>query len=118
MALRDYRSPVVRSGLSSKINISLSAPGKYGRRPMRRTTPIPHPCSQNSQGSSPSGHLLTEKGRGLFLRIHVALRQWDEDFFFEPTRRRVCTTDAGLLKLRNIVSLVAGEGLEPPTPGL
>jgi DNA-binding HxlR family transcriptional regulator len=42
-------------------------------------------------------YVLTEKGRGLFPLL-VALRQWGEDFFFEPDEARVLLVDkkAGL----------------------
>ncbi|MGO4334213.1 winged helix-turn-helix transcriptional regulator [Labrys sp. KB_33_2] len=37
-------------------------------------------------------YVLTEKGRGLFL-VLVALRQWGEDFFFEPDEAHVLLVD-------------------------
>jgi DNA-binding HxlR family transcriptional regulator len=45
-----------------------------------------------SDGSSYQGYVLTEKGRGLFPLL-VALRQWGEDFFFEPDEPHVLLVD-------------------------
>ena len=40
-----------------------------------------------ADGSAYQEYVLTEKGRGLFPLL-VALRQWGEDFFFEPEDRK------------------------------
>jgi DNA-binding HxlR family transcriptional regulator len=40
-----------------------------------------------SDGSAYQEYVLTEKGRGLFPLL-VALRQWGEDYFFEPGEQR------------------------------
>jgi DNA-binding HxlR family transcriptional regulator len=50
-----------------------------------------------SDGGSYQEYRLTEKGRGLFPLL-VALRQWGEDFFFEPDEAHVLLVDkkAGL----------------------
>ncbi|MFS8049932.1 winged helix-turn-helix transcriptional regulator [Rhizobium sp. BR 314] len=45
-----------------------------------------------SDGSPYQGYVLTEKGRGLFPLL-VALRQWGEDFFFEPNEKHVLLVD-------------------------
>ncbi|AYG61612.1 winged helix-turn-helix transcriptional regulator [Rhizobium jaguaris] len=45
-----------------------------------------------SDGSPYQEYLLTEKGRGLF-PVLVALRQWGEDFFFEPDEAHVLLVD-------------------------
>jgi DNA-binding HxlR family transcriptional regulator len=45
-----------------------------------------------SDGSAYQEYILTEKGRGLF-PVLVALRQWGEDFFFEPGERHVRLVD-------------------------
>jgi DNA-binding HxlR family transcriptional regulator len=45
-----------------------------------------------SDGSRFQDYVLTEKGRGLFL-VLVALRQWGEDFFFEPDEDHVHLVD-------------------------
>ncbi|QEN85423.1 helix-turn-helix transcriptional regulator [Labrys sp. KNU-23] len=45
-----------------------------------------------SDGSPHHEYILTEKGRGLFL-VLVALRQWGEDFFFEPDEAHVLLVD-------------------------
>ncbi|MBP0580258.1 helix-turn-helix transcriptional regulator [Labrys sp. LIt4] len=45
-----------------------------------------------SDGSPHHEYVLTEKGRGLFL-VLVALRQWGEDFFFEPDESHVLLVD-------------------------
>ena len=50
-----------------------------------------------ADGSSYQEYVLTEKGRGLFPLL-VALRQWGDDFFFEPDEAHVLLVDrkAGL----------------------
>ena len=50
-----------------------------------------------SDGSPYQEYVLTAKGRGLFPLL-VALRQWGEDFFFEPEEAHVLLVDkkAGL----------------------
>lgn len=50
-----------------------------------------------SDGGPHQEYTLTEKGRGLFPLL-VALRQWGEDFFFEPDEAHVLLVDkkAGL----------------------
>jgi len=45
-----------------------------------------------SDGSAYKEYLLTAKGRGLFLVI-TALRQWGEEFFFEPEEPHVRLVD-------------------------
>ncbi|MFS8112315.1 helix-turn-helix domain-containing protein [Rhizobium jaguaris] len=45
-----------------------------------------------SDGSPYLEYVLTEKGRGLFPLL-VALRQWGEDFFFEPDEAHVLLVD-------------------------
>lgn len=45
-----------------------------------------------SDGSSYRDYVLTAKGRGLFPLL-VALRQWGEDFFFEPGEPHVVLVD-------------------------
>lgn len=45
-----------------------------------------------SDGSAYQEYVLTEKGRGLFPLL-VALRQWGEDFFFEPGEAHVHLVD-------------------------
>ncbi|ENN85764.1 hypothetical protein RHSP_03494 [Rhizobium freirei PRF 81] len=45
-----------------------------------------------SDGSPYQEYVLTEKGRGLFPLL-VALRQWGEDFFFEPGEKHVLLVD-------------------------
>lgn len=45
-----------------------------------------------SDGSPYQEYVLTEKGRGLFPLL-VALRQWGEEFFFEPNEARVLLVD-------------------------
>ena len=45
-----------------------------------------------SDGSAYQEYVLTEKGRGLFPLL-VALRQWGEDFFFEPGEAHVLLVD-------------------------
>ena len=45
-----------------------------------------------SDGGPHHEYVLTEKGRGLFL-VLVALRQWGEDFFFEPDEAHVLLVD-------------------------
>lgn len=45
-----------------------------------------------SDGSPYQEYILTEKGRGLFPLL-VALRQWGEDFFFEPDEMRAQLVD-------------------------
>ncbi|MBB6241448.1 helix-turn-helix domain-containing protein [Rhodanobacter sp. MP1X3] len=45
-----------------------------------------------SDGSAHHEYVLTEKGRGLFPLL-VALRQWGEDFFFEPDEAHVLLVD-------------------------
>ena len=45
-----------------------------------------------SDGSSYQEYLLTEKGRGIFPLL-VALRQWSEEFFFEPEESHVLLLD-------------------------
>jgi len=45
-----------------------------------------------SDGSPYQEYVLTEKGRGLFPLL-VALRQWGEDFFFQPGETHVLLVD-------------------------
>ncbi|WOH78338.1 helix-turn-helix domain-containing protein [Bradyrhizobium sp. BEA-2-5] len=45
-----------------------------------------------SDGSPYQEYVLTEKGRSLFPLL-VALRQWGEDFFFEPDEAHVLLVD-------------------------
>jgi DNA-binding HxlR family transcriptional regulator len=45
-----------------------------------------------SDGSAYQEYVLTEKGRGLFPLL-VALRQWGEDYFFEPDEAHVLLVD-------------------------
>lgn len=45
-----------------------------------------------SDGSAFQEYVLTAKGRGLFTLL-VALRQWGEDFFFEPGEAHVLLVD-------------------------
>ena len=45
-----------------------------------------------SDGSAYQDYVLTEKGRGLFPLL-VALRQWGEDYFFEPDEAHVLLVD-------------------------
>jgi DNA-binding HxlR family transcriptional regulator len=45
-----------------------------------------------SDGSVYQEYVLTEKGRGLFPLL-VALRQWGEDYFFEPDEAHVLLVD-------------------------
>jgi DNA-binding HxlR family transcriptional regulator len=45
-----------------------------------------------SDGSHYQEYVLTKKGRGLFPLL-VALRQWGEDFFFEPDEAHVLLVD-------------------------
>jgi DNA-binding HxlR family transcriptional regulator len=45
-----------------------------------------------SDGSPYQEYVLTKKGRGLFPLL-VALRQWGEDFFFEPDEAHVLLVD-------------------------
>jgi len=45
-----------------------------------------------SDGSAYQEYVLTEKGRGLFPLL-VALRQWGEDYFFEPGEQHVSLVD-------------------------
>lgn len=45
-----------------------------------------------SDGSSYNEYVLTEKGRGLF-PVLVALRQWGEQFFFDPEETHVRLVD-------------------------
>jgi DNA-binding HxlR family transcriptional regulator len=45
-----------------------------------------------SDGSVYQEYVLTEKGRGLFPLL-VALRQWGEDYFFEPDETHVLLVD-------------------------
>lgn len=45
-----------------------------------------------SDGSAYQDYVLTEKGRGLFT-LMVALRQWGDQFFFEPGEARVVLVD-------------------------
>ncbi len=46
-----------------------------------------------SDGSAYQEYVLTEKGRGLFPLL-VALRQWGEDFFFEPGEDHLLLVDS------------------------
>jgi DNA-binding HxlR family transcriptional regulator len=46
-----------------------------------------------SDGSAYQEYVLTAKGRALFPLL-VTLRQWGEDFFFEPGEAHVVLTDA------------------------
>jgi DNA-binding HxlR family transcriptional regulator len=45
-----------------------------------------------SDGSAYRGYILTEKGLGLF-PVLVALRQWGEEYFFDPTETHVHLVD-------------------------
>ena len=45
-----------------------------------------------SDGSAYQEYVLTEKGRGLFPLL-VALRQWGDEFFFEPGETHVLLVD-------------------------
>lgn len=45
-----------------------------------------------SDGSAYQEYLLTDKGRGLFPLL-VALRQWGEDYFFDPDETHVLLVD-------------------------
>ncbi len=45
-----------------------------------------------SDGSPYQEYVLTQKGQGLFPLL-VALRQWGEDFFFEPNEPHVTLVD-------------------------
>lgn len=45
-----------------------------------------------SDGSAYQEYVLTQKGRGLFPLL-VALRQWGEDYFFEPDEAHVLLVD-------------------------
>lgn len=45
-----------------------------------------------SDGSAYQEYILTEKGRGLFPLL-VALRQWGEDYFFDPQETHVQLVD-------------------------
>ncbi|MBB3428164.1 DNA-binding HxlR family transcriptional regulator [Rhizobium sp. BK312] len=45
-----------------------------------------------SDGGPYQEYVLTQKGQGLFPLL-VALRQWGEDFFFEPNERHVTLVD-------------------------
>jgi DNA-binding HxlR family transcriptional regulator len=45
-----------------------------------------------SDGSAYQEYVLTEKGRGLFPLL-VALRQWGEDYFFQPSESHVTLVD-------------------------
>lgn len=45
-----------------------------------------------ADGSAYQEYVLTEKGRGLFTLL-VALRQWGEEFFFEPDETHVQLVD-------------------------
>src|SRR6201996_6067276 len=45
-----------------------------------------------SDGSAYQKYVLTEKGQGLFPLL-VALRQWGEEYFFEPRELQVCLVD-------------------------
>lgn len=45
-----------------------------------------------SDGSAYQEYILTEKGRALFPLL-VALRQWGEDYFFEPEETHVLLVD-------------------------
>ncbi|AYZ64181.1 transcriptional regulator [Burkholderia multivorans] len=45
-----------------------------------------------ADGGAYQQYVLTEKGRGLFPLL-VALRQWGEDFFFEPDEAHVLLVD-------------------------
>lgn len=76
-----------------------------------------------SDGSPYQEYVLTEKGRGLFPLL-VALRQWGEDFFFEPDEAHVLLVDrkSGLpvrkLELRSQDGRVLGPEdtvVRPPT---
>ncbi|MBB4570841.1 DNA-binding HxlR family transcriptional regulator [Rhizobium leucaenae] len=68
-----------------------------------------------SDGSPHQEYALTEKGRGLFPLL-VALRQWGDDFFFEPGEAHVLLVDRmrGLpvrkLELRSDDGRVLGPG--------
>lgn len=45
-----------------------------------------------SDGSAYQEYVLTEKGRGLF-PVLVALRQWGEEFYFDPSEQHVELVD-------------------------
>lgn len=55
-----------------------------------------------SDGSPYQEYVLTQKGQGLFPLL-VALRQWGEDFFFEPNEPHVTLVDrAAKLPVRRL----------------
>jgi DNA-binding HxlR family transcriptional regulator len=67
-----------------------------------------------SDGSAYQEYVLTAKGRGLFPLL-VALRQWGEDFFFEPDEAHVHLVDKkkGLPVRRLVLRSHDGRALEP-----
>ena len=62
-----------------------------------------------SEGSAYHEYVLTEKGRGLF-HVLVALRQWGEDYFFEPGARHVRLVDRKLRKPVRRLELKSQDG--------
>lgn len=67
-----------------------------------------------SDGSAYQEYVLTEKGRGLFPLL-VALRQWGEDYFFQPSEGHVTLVDRQRGKPVRRLELRAQDGrlLEP-----
>ncbi|MBN9516676.1 MAG: helix-turn-helix transcriptional regulator [Alphaproteobacteria bacterium] len=67
-----------------------------------------------SDGSAYQEYVLTEKGRGLFPLL-VALRQWGEDYFFQPSEGHVTLVDRKRGKPVRRLELRAQDGrlLEP-----
>ena len=62
-----------------------------------------------SEGSAYYEYVLTEKGRGLF-HVLVALRQWGEDYFFEPGAGHVRLVDRKLSKPVRRLELKSQDG--------
>lgn len=67
-----------------------------------------------SDGSAYQEYVLTEKGRGLFPLL-VALRQWGEDYFFQPNEDHVTLVDSKRGKPVRRLELLSQDGrlLEP-----
>jgi DNA-binding HxlR family transcriptional regulator len=67
-----------------------------------------------ADGSAYQEYVLTEKGRGLFTLL-VALRQWGEEFFFEPGEAHVQLVDkqGGLPVQKLQLRAHDGRALEP-----
>lgn len=74
---------------------------------MLRTVPA-------SDGSPYQEYVLTEKGRGLF-PVLAALRQWSDEFFFEPgeSRARLVDQESGQPVAKLQVRSVDGRVLTP-----